>query len=298
MSKVMDFIKNKYGDKTWVLFLDQLLFRYDDDGVPEIGAQLTYFLILAIFPFLIFFLSILKFTPLADAGVLEKMLAVLPVETQKILYDLISEILTNSNMTLLSLGALGAIWSSSKGIMSIIKAINRAFDLEEDRPFFKLRGLSILFTLGLFLILILSFTIMVFGEQVFNMIFTSYSWSTLMIFRISKFFIPIIVMTFMFSILYKFSPSIKDGVNIPFWDTLPGSIFASLGLVAFTLIFSFYINNFGNYTKTYGSLGGIIILLIWLYSSSIVVVLGAEISATFISMKNNNLRKLTKKSLS
>lgn len=289
MAKFISLLEKKYGDKKWLEFLKELFCRYDDDGVPEIGAQLTYYLILAVFPFLIFFLSILKFTPLADTHVLERMLAILPGETQKLLYNLLTEILTKSNIALLSVGALGAIWSSSNGIMAIIKAVNRAFDLEEARPYWKLRGLSIIFTIGLFIILIIAFSVLIFGEVFFNIVADSYTWTSLIMWKTLKIAIPLIFMILMFSILYKFSPSIKEGINIKFRDTIPGSIFASLGLVVFSIIFSFYINNFGNYTKTYGSIGGIIILLVWMYSSSIVVVLGAEINATLISMDRSKI---------
>ena len=153
MNKTLELLRKKHSEKNWFLFLEELFCRYEDDGVSEIGAQLTYYLILAIFPFLIFFLSILKYTPLSNVQVLETMLSVLPGETQNLLYNLISEIMNKSNFALLSIGALGAIWSSSKGVLSIIKAVNRAFDLEEDRPFWKLRGLAIIFTIALFFIL-------------------------------------------------------------------------------------------------------------------------------------------------
>lgn len=286
MGKVMDFLRKKYSEKNWFLFLDELLYRYEDDGVSEIGAQLTYYLILAVFPFLIFFLSILKYTPLSDVQVLETMLSVLPGETQNILYNLINEIMNKSNFALLSIGALGAIWSSSKGILSIIKAVNRAFDLEEDRPFWKLRGLAILFTIALFLILVVAFSILIFGEVLFDIIINSYNLPFLILWKIMKVLIPLVFMTLVFAILYKFSPSIKEGVNIKLSETVPGSIFASVGLILFSMLFSFYVNGFGNYTNTYGSLGGIIILLIWIYAVSIVIVLGAEINATLISQKS------------
>lgn len=289
MEKIIKLLEKRYSHKEWLVFLKELLCRYEDDGVSEIGAQLTYYLILAVFPFLIFFLSILKFTPLADTHVLERMLAILPGETQKLLYNLLTEILTKSNMTLLSVGALGAIWSSSNGIMAVIKAVNRAFDLEEDRPYWKLRALSIIFTIGLFIVLIIAFSVLIFGEVFFNIAVGSYTWTNLIMWKVLKVVIPLIFMIIMFSILYKFSPSIKEGINVKFRDTIPGSVFASLGLVIFSVIFSFYINNFGNYTKTYGSIGGIIILLVWMYASSIVVVLGAEVNATLISMHRSKI---------
>ena len=289
MTMIVNLLEKKHSNKKWFLFLKELLCRYEDDGVSEIGAQLTYYLILSVFPFLIFFLSILKFTPLADAGVLERLLAVLPGDTQKILYDIISEIMNKGNFALLSFGAIGALWSSSNGIMSVIKAVNRAFDLEESRPFWKLRGLSIIFTISLYVVLIIAFSILIFGEVFFNLIFVSYTWPSYVIWKILKILLPLLFMGIMLSFLYKFSPSIKDGINVKFSETIPGSIFASLGIIIFSAIFSFYVNNFGNYSKSYGSIGGLIVLLIWLYSISIVIVLGAEVNATLISMKKESI---------
>lgn len=292
MGLIVNFLEKKHSDKKWFLFIKQLLCRYEDDGVSEIGAQLTYYLILSVFPFLIFFLSILKFTPLADAGVLERLLAVLPGDTQKILYNIISEIMNDGNFALLSFGAIGALWSSSNGIMSVIKSVNRAFDLDESRPFWKLRGLSILFTISLYIILIIAFSILIFGEVFFNLIFISYTWPSFVIWKILKVLLPLLFMGIMLSLLYKFSPSIKDGVKVKFSETIPGSIFASIGIIIFSAIFSFYVNNFGNYSKSYGSLGGLIVLLIWIYSISIVIVLGAEVNATIISMKGESIREV------
>ena len=231
----------------------------------------------------------MKFTPLADAGVLERLLAVLPGDTQKILYDIISEIMKDGNIALLSVGALGALWSSSKGIMSVIKSVNRAYDLDEIRPFWKLRGLSVLFTIFLYIVLITAFSILIFGEVFFNMVFVSYTWPSLVIWKILKILLPLLFMGIMLMFLYKFAPSVKEGVHVKFSEALPGSIFSSLGIILFSVIFSFYVNNFGNYSKSYGSIGGLIVLLLWLYTVSIVIVLGAEVNATVIDMKNADI---------
>lgn len=292
MNKVLDKLREKFGDKKWLTFMEQMIYRYEDDGVSEIGAQLTYYLTLSIFPFIIFFLSILQFTPLADADILQRLLSPLPIETRELFSDLIKGIINDGSLALLSFGAIGSIWSSSNGVMAVIKAINRALDLDEVRPYFKLKGLSILFTIGLFLILIIAFTILVFGEVIFNAIFVSYTWPTVVIWKILKVLIPLIFMILVFAILYKYSPSIKKGIKIKFSDSIPGAIFASLVWILLSTGFSFYVNNFGNYSKTYGSLGGIIAFLIWLYMSSIVIVLGAEVNATLLSMKDKKNKRI------
>lgn len=285
MAKVLDSLERKFSDKKWFSFLKELIFRFKEDGVSEIGAQSAYYIILSIFPFLIFLLSILKFTPLSDVKVLEQILSVLPEVSQDILFNLITGIVQSSNMALLSFGALGAIWSSSKGVNSIIKSINRAYDLEENRSFLRLRGLAILLTLVLSLTIIIAFGVLVFGEVLFKLLFTNYTRLAYLGWTLFKLFIPLIFMGFMISILYKFSPSVKNDLSISFKETLPGSLFASVSLTLFSMGFSFYVNNFANYSKSYGSIGGLIVLLIWIYAASTVVILGAEINATLLSMK-------------
>lgn len=290
MRKILDLLKLKYKDEKWFKFLDQLVYRYFDDDVTAIGAQLTYYITLSIFPFLIFFLSLIRYTPLADANVLERLLSPLPFQTQKILYDLTIEIIERSNLTLLSFGAITAIISASSGIMSVIRAINKAYDLDELRPFLKLKTISIVFAIGLYIILLVAFSILVTGEVIVRRIFTSYTIPAVIIWKILKVLVPFFLMLIIFSLLYKFAPSVKKGIRIKFIDTLPGAAFASLGWVLISLIFSYYMNNYGSYTKSYGTLGGIMVFLIWIYISCVLVVLGGEINATLQVINDNDIR--------
>lgn len=286
MDKVLKFLRKKFGNKKWITFIEELLKRYKEDGVSEVGAQLTYYLMLSIFPFMIFFLSILRFTPLADYDVIATLINPLPQDTQSLLGDLLRDIIEGGTVGLLSFGAIGSIWSSSRGIMSLIEAVNRAYDLEEARPFWKLRGLSILLTIGLVLMLILAFGMLVFGEVLFEVVFESYTAAALMLWKVLKFALPLIFMILVFALLYKLAPSVKKDAKVEMEDTFPGAIFAGLGLVLSSVAFSFYVNNFGNYTRTYGSLGAVIVFMLWLYISSIILVLGAEVNASILSINN------------
>lgn len=291
MDKLILKLKEKFGEKKSILFIEELLNRYNNHGVSEMGAQLTYYLVLSIFPFMIFLLNIIKITPLADVNVLERLLINLPSESKDLLINIINNIVSSSSYTLLSVGALGGVWSASNGIMSLIKSVNRAFDYSEDRPYWKLRGLSILLTLGLSLSLILALGILVFGEIVFKRIFISYTWPSYIIWKIAQFLTSVLLIGFILTILYKAAPSIKEGVNVRFVDSIPGGIFSALGLIVSSTLFSFYVNNFGKYSKTYGSLGGVIVLLIWIYMSSTIIVLGAEVNAARIHLENISTRE-------
>ena len=103
-----------------------------------------------------------------------------------------------------------------------------------------------------------------------------------------RYIISFVFMILAFALMYKFSPNIDKEDSIKLKSTLPGAIFASLGWIVLSLIFSFYVSNFGSYTVTYGSLGGVIIMLVWLFISSVVIILGGEINATLKLLKQRN----------
>lgn len=268
----------------------ELYGKYQNDGVSESAAQLTYYLILSFFPFIIVLLQIIKFTPLGDLNVVDGLLVGLPLQTQELLTGIIKDIVSSSGTTLLSVSVVGAIWSASNGLMSLIKAVNRAYDLSESRPYWKLKLLSIVMTLGLIIVILLTLSISVFESLIFNNYILVYFPNSELIFTIIQSVIVLISIILILTLLYKFSPSIKKHVNITFKESMPGGIFATLTILVSTKVFSIYIDNFGNYSKVYGSIGGIIVLLIWLYLTSIIIVLGAELNSIFMNNKKENER--------
>lgn len=280
---------DKILNKREIIFFKELIFRFKDDNVTAIGAQLSYYLILSIFPFLIFFLNILRFTPLVKEDVLQSIIAVLPLETQRIITNLVMETIRNSSETLLSFGAITGIWAASKGIMALIRAINKAYDVKETRSYIELRLLAIIFTLALLILLTIVLLTIVFGELIGIRIvqFLGLTLNFMIFWQYFRVIISIASMILIFALLFRFSPSLRNGNTIHFKDTLPGAIFSSVGWIITSTMFSYYVNNFANYTRTYGSLGGIMVLLIWLYLSSIIVVMGGEINATIESMKKD-----------
>lgn len=269
------------------LFFKSLLYKIKEDNVTAMGAQVSYYLILSIFPFLIFFLNVLSYTPVARDDVLHNIIVFLPADTQRIMSNLLVETINTSSDTLLSLGAITGIWAASKGLMALIRALNKAYDVEEKRNYFELRFLAIFFTLVVLVLLVIVLTTLVFGELLGNKLFDFLGLTDnfIVFWRYFRILVSLGFMIFVFALLYKFSPSIRNGQKISFKNTLPGAIFTSLGWVFTSFLFSFYVNNFANYSKTYGSLGGIIVLLIWLYISSIIIITGGEINATLESLK-------------
>ena len=116
--KIIGWLEKQKGKK-WMLFLDQLIYRFSDDNVSSIGSQLAYYLVLSIFPFIIFLLNLVQFTPLASSDVLNSLVSVLPQDTQKMIIDIVTGIVNSSSGTLLSVSALAGLWTSSSGIMHL-----------------------------------------------------------------------------------------------------------------------------------------------------------------------------------
>jgi membrane protein len=285
--KFKDKFYKKYKNKIWFEFLDELIYRIKDDDIAAIGGQLTYFSILSIVPFLMFFLNLLKYTSIGQIEFLDHALIRVPLEAQSIFKNILKETIDSSSQTLLSFSILFSVWTGSLGINSMIKAINKAYNVERKRPSWRMKVLSIIFTIVLAFLLLIVLAMLVFGkiisEKIFKWLGAShafyYWWEFL------RMIIPIVSMVVIFALLYKLSPPHEENLNLKFNETLPGAIFAAFGWIIASMIFSFYANNFGNYSKIYGSLGGIIILLIWLYISNIMIILGGEINGTYTYLK-------------
>ncbi|ACT03895.1 YihY/virulence factor BrkB family protein [Paenibacillus sp. JDR-2] len=265
-------------DSRIVPFFKNLYSRFRDDDVPALGAQLTYYFILSFFPFLIFVVSLMSFVQLSGDSVVAELIRLLPEQTGEAIQSILQDVMNNSRVTLLSIGMIATLWSASNGVNAIIKGVNKAYDVEENRPFWKVRAISLAATLVLALAILLAIVLLIFGEVIGEFLFDWFDSpvSFELIWGILKYVFPISFMLVVFSLLYWIVPNHK----IRFKTVFPGALFATFGWIASSLLFQFYINNFGNYSKTYGSIGGIIILLIWLYISSNIIILGGEVNAT------------------
>lgn len=174
-----------------------------------------------------------------------------------------------------------------------MKALNKAYDKEETRPYWKVKGISVLFTIVLALMILISFVLLIFGRMIGEAL---YKWTRLpgnfdMIWGIVQYVIPLCTLAFAFALLYLFTPNQR----LKFKEVIPGAAFATIGWIVTSMLFSVYVNHFGSYTKTYGSIGGIIVLLTWLYLSSIVLVLGGEINATLHFDRFGKVKRESKK---
>jgi membrane protein len=283
----------KIMKKRIFLFIEQLYCRYQDNEVGALGAQMTYYLILAFFPFLIFILTISSYTSVTAENILANISPILANNTYMLIKGFFNDILKTRNTTLLSFGMIGTFWASSSGIMAIMKGLNKAYDEAEDRPFWKVLGISLLLTLALGFVIFLAFVLLIFGqgigEHVFKWLHFPANFDT--IWKVIKYSIPLITMLIVFIFLYQISPNRRLSLR----EVFPGALFTSLGWLVTSALFAFYVNHWGSYTKTYGSIGGVIVLLIWLNISSTIILLGGEINATLSYLRDGKNKASCKK---
>jgi membrane protein len=275
--------------KKFIEFSRQLYQSIQEDEVSALGAQLSYYFILSIFPFLIFVITLLDYTPLTQQDTLDQLRLLLPETAFVIIQEIVKEVAAADNFTLLSLSILGTIWAASRGTAGLIKAINRAYGTSESRSFIKLNALSVLSTFALALVVMFTLGLLVFGSVLGKAVFTPLGMEEffLTVWPYLRYGIPLLIIFSVFTILYRYAPDCR----LRFRDVYPGAIFATLAWIIASQAFAYYVDNFGNYSRTYGSLGGIIVFLIWLYLSSMVALFGGEINATFYQLSGANGKK-------
>ncbi|MGV8905283.1 MAG: YihY/virulence factor BrkB family protein [Acetobacterium sp.] len=272
-------------NKQFLALLKDLYVRFMNDDLISVGAQITYFLLLSLSPFLIFLITLISFTPIVDFQKnLDVLGTIMPANAYEILRSIIDQTVANRSGALLSFGIILALWFSTSGVDYLIRGINKAYDQEETRPFLKLKAVSLLITLELTFVIIASMILIVFGKilgtQFFH--FLGYSEIFLMIWSYLRLIIALIAVILFFVSLYYSAPN----RHVTIKEVFPGAIIASLSWVIVSLAFSFYADNLGNYTTVYGSLGGIFALLAWMHLSSIIILMGAEINASLLFSKS------------
>lgn len=280
MKKLQKYIYKNRNKKT-IVFLDKLLFRINEHNIISVSGSLVYFIILSVFPFLIALLNILNFTDILSSESIIQLIKYLPKQVYLTVLSFMEEVSKKSSGELLSISVLIGFWSASRGIKQFIKNINIAYGFEEKRGYVKLSIIAIGFTISLMLMIILLLLTQVFGKLIILILlkYIPLSNRTISLWKNLNNWVPIFYMLITFALLYKYSPSADNRGLIRKKAIIPGSLFATFGTILVTKIFSYYVTNFAHYSITYGSLGGMVVILIWLWLMSMIILIGGEINA-------------------
>jgi len=263
----------------WWDIAKRIFIKMSEDNLSIVAAGVAFYALLAIFPAIAAIVSVYAYfsSPTDISDHLSKIVTLLPPSTSEIILSQVSNLAKTSNASL-SLSAISTliitIWSSSKGSQALITACNISYHEYEKRSFFKAQLVRVLFSVGAIVVAIFALLIIGILPIVLNLVGLKES-TDLLIKLISW---PLLALTFNFALvlLYRYAPHRKPAKWR--WITMGSSIATVLWILA-SIGFSFYVSRFSSYNETYGSLGGVVIMLMWLYISAYIITLGAVINA-------------------
>lgn len=250
--------------------------KFRHDNIAAFSAQAAFFILLSIFPFLMFLLTMIQYLPFTEATLLTYVNDLFPSAISTFFVSAITEIYTISTGTIVSVTAIAALWSSSRAFYALIHGLNAAYDIRENRNYFVIRIWAFVYTLAFAITLILIICLLVFGNSIF-------SWLSAHFPELYRFALPIVMgrvlisfflLFILFTIIYTVIPNRKSR----FRDAMPGALAASFGWIGFSYLYSYYIEHFSNYSKMYGSLTAIVLFMLWLYCCMNLMLAGAELN--------------------
>ena len=250
-----------------------------DDDVLDLAAQLSYYFFLALFPAILFLLALASFFPLSnitdDVG--RTLGPFVSPQVLELIQEQMRRLANDDSGGLLTFGVAGALWSSSAAIVSIVGALNRAYDIKEGRPWWKVRLIAIGLTLGVAVTVLVALSLVLVGPTLAEKLGQTtgwggpFEWTWLLL----QWPLVFVLIATGIGLLYYFGPDAdQDWV----WIT-PGAVAATILWVLVSLLFKIYVAKFTDYEGSYGTVGGVIVVLLWFYVSGIAILTGAELNA-------------------
>lgn len=274
LDNIKDFFKKEFLKKV-----------YDEamaEDVVSNAAQVAFYFIFALFPLLLFLLSLFGLVLGSAENMRQELFAylgqVIPASAVTLIKETLNEVVQESSGGKLTFGFILALWSASAGIDSVRIVLNDVYDLEETRSWWKYKLTAVLLTLGLAILVIIVIAAIFYGTQFLTSVLASagLEGSARIFAGILSFILILAALNTAFAFLYAFAPN-----HEPFkwkWIT-PGAVAAVVLWLVFSFGFRLYLSYFDSYAKTYGSLGAIIILLLWLYLTALVILIGGVINS-------------------
>jgi membrane protein len=265
-----------------VEFFKRTTREINEDHLAAFAGNLTYKGLFALFPFFVFLLSLLGLFGATDlfTNLLDQARGVLPADAVSLIEDQLLGIAQSRAQGAFTASAilslLLALWGVSGAFRSVMEAMNVMYEIEEDRPFWKVYGMSIFLSLGVALLLIIALVLVVFGPEIGGAVADTVGLGFVfqLVWNIVQWPVLLGIVLFAFALVYYFAPDVEQRFKF----VSPGSIMAVVMWLLFSLLFSLYVDNFGSYDATFGAFAGIIILMLYIYYSSFIMLIGAQIN--------------------
>jgi membrane protein len=247
------------------------------------AAGLSYYFVMSLFPLLILAASILAFFPKQDLfnRVIGAMSTVVPPDSMGVVRGVLKDVVKANKGGFFTIGLLGTIWTASGGFSSLIEALNVAYDVPETRPIWKTRLLALGLMMVMGTLLTFGVLLMFLGPQFGTWLALKTSvvgWGFAQVWPTLRWILSVLLIVFAVEIMFYWAPNVKQR----FWASLPGAIIGSATWIGTSYALGIYFQNFAHYNKTYGTLGGAIALMAWLYYSWFIILIGAEVNSELL----------------
>lgn len=262
-----------------IVRIKQIYDKFTKDEMTVYAAQASFFIIIAAFPTIMLLLTVAQTVPrVSQSELIELVLSMVPADYKSIAFRIINDISLRSPATMISVTAVTALWSSSRGMLSIANGLNRVHGSYVKRLYIIKRLICVVYTLVFVLVCVISLGLLVFGDSIQSFVYHQFP----MIARITRHIISLrTVLTLLFFFLvfagiYTYVPQRRLTLR----SQLPGALFTTIGWILFSLVFSLYFRYFGggNFSYMYGSLTAIVLMMLWLYGCICLLFFGAEIN--------------------
>nr|WP_304710468.1 YihY/virulence factor BrkB family protein [uncultured Acetatifactor sp.] len=246
-------------------------------NISTFAASTAFFFFLSIVPMLIMVCTIIPYTPLTEENLVEAVTDLTPDQVDGLAESLISDIYKNS-AGVLSIALIATLWSASKGVMALMRGLNAINGVEENRNYFVVRVIASFYTIVMLIVMVLSLFLMVFGDQLVNLMLHRIPQLKQLVSFIMNFRFIFVwaVLSVLFAAVYAYVPDKK----LAFREQIPGAVFSAVVWSVFSWAFSYYVT-YGNSYGIYGSLSIIIIVLLWMYFCMYIIMIGAYLNRYF-----------------
>jgi len=272
----------KFTTRCWT-FIKDLVKKCLADEITTRSAELAYYFMLSLFPFLLVLTQLTAFIPISNSDFFAFLKGYTPPEAIAVIQSNLKLIVGQYSGSTLSIGVIATIWAASNGIDSIIRAFNKAYEIINTRNYIVSRAISALLMFIMIFVIIFVLLIPVFGKVIVGLIvkYIPGLAHLLHIWSIIRWASSFIILFIVFMVLYSIGPTKMVRIRYVIF----GALFATIGWIVSSFGFAIYVENFGNFTIQYGSLGGIIILMIWFFISAMVIIIGNEINALLMKYR-------------
>ena len=259
-----------------ILRCKQIYDKFSRDEMTVYAAQASFFTIIAAFPFIMLLMAMIQLIPtISKSDLLQLMTNIVPRNIKSLVVGVVETIYTTSPITVLSVTAITAIWSASRGMFGIMRGLNRVYGKQKKRNYVVTRLICAAYTVVFIIICIVTLLVLVLGTSIQGFLENHFP----VISEITHYIITfrtllLLILTICFACLYTYVPEKKQR----FRKQIPGAVFSTIGWLGFSFAFSIYFNHFSNFSVMYGSLTAIVLVMLWLYFCICILFLGAELN--------------------